>query len=83
VAETEQPQPPISSCPRDRCGQIPMPAATPRPPLDELGRTVVRGTDRKGHISTLHLWWARRPLVAARAGGQRGEKKGRRLCSHT
>jgi putative DNA methylase len=22
---------------------------------------------RKGHISTLHLWWARRPLVAARA----------------
>jgi len=23
---------------------------------------------RKGHISTLHLWWARRPLVACRAG---------------
>jgi putative DNA methylase len=22
---------------------------------------------RKGHISTLHLWWARRPLVASRA----------------
>ena len=22
---------------------------------------------RKGHISTLHLWWARRPLVAANA----------------
>ncbi|MBW4444359.1 MAG: DUF1156 domain-containing protein [Plectolyngbya sp. WJT66-NPBG17] len=22
---------------------------------------------RKGHISTLHLWWARRPLVAVRA----------------
>jgi putative DNA methylase len=22
---------------------------------------------RKGHISTLHLWWARWPLVAARA----------------
>ena len=22
---------------------------------------------KKGHISTLHLWWARRPLVAARA----------------
>src|SRR5438128_2634935 len=22
---------------------------------------------RKGHISTLHLWWARRPLVACRA----------------
>lgn len=23
---------------------------------------------RKGYISTLHLWWARRLLVAARAG---------------
>src|SRR5512145_1271109 len=22
---------------------------------------------RKGHVSTLHLWWARRPLVACRA----------------
>ena len=22
---------------------------------------------RKGHISTLHLWWARRPLAACRA----------------
>src|SRR5262249_15496995 len=22
---------------------------------------------RKGHISTVHLWWARRPLVACRA----------------
>src|SRR5437588_12953534 len=22
---------------------------------------------RKGHISTLHVWWARRPLVACRA----------------
>ncbi len=22
---------------------------------------------RKGHISTLHLWWARRPQVACRA----------------
>ena len=22
---------------------------------------------RKGHISTLHLWWARRPLGACRA----------------
>jgi putative DNA methylase len=26
---------------------------------------------RKGHISTLHLWWARRPLVAARAASPR------------
>src|SRR4051794_2892877 len=22
---------------------------------------------RRGHVSTLHLWWARRPLVACRA----------------
>ena len=22
---------------------------------------------RTGHISTIHLWWARRPLVACRA----------------
>ena len=22
---------------------------------------------RQGHISTLHIWWARRPLVASRA----------------
>src|SRR5437879_10303 len=22
---------------------------------------------RKGHVSSLHLWWARRPLVACRA----------------
>ena len=22
---------------------------------------------RKGHISTLHLWWARRPLITSRA----------------
>jgi putative DNA methylase len=28
---------------------------------------------RKGHISTLHLWWARRPLVDARLPrGQEG-----------
>jgi len=40
---------------------------------------------RKGHISTLHLWWARRPLVACRAAvygalvpapeGKQAEKK--------
>ncbi len=39
---------------------------------------------RKGHISTLHLWWARRPLVAARAAVYGAlvpaptDKKGRR-----
>ena len=24
-------------------------------------------SSRKGHISTLHLWWARRPLTTCRA----------------
>ncbi len=31
---------------------------------------------RKGHISTLHLWWARRPLVAAQCGCLRGTRSG-------
>lgn len=31
-------------------------------------RSIAReGTTSKGHINTLHLWWARRPLVACRA----------------
>ena len=51
---------------------------------------------RKGHISTLHLWWARRPLVACRAAvygalvpapaskGGRGPKSDfvKRLCKY-
>jgi len=37
-------------------------------PLEELSREATREkTRRHGHISTLHIWWARRPLVAARA----------------
>jgi putative DNA methylase len=31
------------------------------------GRASREKSLRKGHISTLHLWWARRPLVACRA----------------
>lgn len=51
---------------------------------------------RKGHISTLHIWWARRPLVACRAAvygalvpapaskGGRGPKSDfvKRLCKY-
>ena len=37
-------------------------------PLDDLNRAAVREKSiRHGHPSTLHLWWARRPLAAARA----------------
>ena len=37
-------------------------------PLDEINKACAREkTIRHGHPSTLHLWWARRPLAAARA----------------
>src|SRR3954447_3728180 len=37
-------------------------------PLDAINVASAREKSiRHGHISTLHLWWARRPLVAARA----------------
>lgn len=37
-------------------------------PIQVLSAEAAREKSvRKGHISTLHLWWARRPLVAARA----------------
>jgi putative DNA methylase len=36
-------------------------------PLDDINAQAVREKSiRKGHPSTLHLWWARRPLAAAR-----------------
>ena len=34
-------------------------------PIGEISKESAREKSiRKGHISTLHLWWARRPLVA-------------------
>ncbi|NCO38441.1 MAG: hypothetical protein COZ06_21540 [Armatimonadetes bacterium CG_4_10_14_3_um_filter_66_18] len=37
-------------------------------PIAALSKEASREKSvRKGHISTLHLWWARRPLVACRA----------------
>jgi len=37
-------------------------------PIQEISAEASREKSvRKGHISTLHLWWARRPLVACRA----------------
>ena len=37
-------------------------------PLDKINAAAAREkTMRHGHPSTLHLWWARRPLAAARA----------------
>lgn len=37
-------------------------------PLDDINVAAVREKSiRHGHPSTLHLWWARRPLAAARA----------------
>ncbi len=34
-------------------------------PINAIGR---ESTGSKGHINTLHLWWARRPLLPCRAG---------------
>src|SRR5665647_693035 len=37
-------------------------------PLEDINRESAREKSiRHGHPSTLHLWWARRPLAAARA----------------
>src|SRR5699024_6728786 len=37
-------------------------------PLDDINAAAKREKSmRHGHPSTLHLWWARRPLAAARA----------------
>src|SRR3954471_19892661 len=38
-------------------------------PLDAINKACAREKSiRHGHPSTLHLWWARRPLAAARGG---------------
>jgi|MTBAKSStandDraft_2_1061841.scaffolds.fasta_scaffold03809_4 adenine-specific DNA methylase len=50
-----------------------MPSSCPRLievalPIREISAESVRDKSlRHGHISTLHLWWARRPLAASRA----------------
>src|ERR1700674_761785 len=37
-------------------------------PIEKISAEASREKSvRRGHISTLHLWWARRPLVACRA----------------
>jgi putative DNA methylase len=37
-------------------------------PLDAISAQSAREKSiRHGHISTLHIWWARRPLAAVRA----------------
>ena len=37
-------------------------------PVKEVGEESVRDKNiRHGHISTLHIWWARRPLASSRA----------------
>ena len=37
-------------------------------PIQAISKEASREKSvRKGHICTLHLWWARRPLVACRA----------------
>ena len=55
-------------------------------PLDAINKASVREKSiRHGHPSTLHLWWARRPLAACRsmlmALLREAERRGRGLPS--
>ena len=54
-------------------------------PVKEVGVAAAKEKNiRHGHISTLHIWWARRPLAARRAatsettlvGAQEGRSEG-------
>lgn len=55
----ERPQPPVRT--RKKLIEVAL-------PLDPINRASAREKSiRHGHPSTLHLWWARRPLAAARA----------------
>ena len=41
-------------------------------PLEAINKASAREKSiRHGHSSTLHLWWARRPLAAARPTARR------------
>src|SRR6266850_5741185 len=58
----------------DGAMNMPFPIKSPRKlievalPLDAINVAAAREKSiRHGHPSTLHLWWARRPLAAARA----------------
>ena len=51
-------------------------------PLDAINVACAREKSiRHGHPSTLHLWWARRPLAAARALRERGRLPGQRVAA--
>ena len=65
-------EPVIHCCAMTTSEAQPMPAAKKlievALPLDAINRASAREKSiRHGHPSTLHLWWARRPLAAARA----------------
>jgi len=52
-------------------------------PLDAINKASAREKSiRHGHPSTLHLWWARRPLAACRAVlfGQLVDNEGQKSC---
>ncbi|MBC7077852.1 MAG: DUF1156 domain-containing protein, partial [Synergistales bacterium] len=58
-------------------------------PIKEVSEEGAREKNiRHGHISTLHIWWARRPLAASRATTYAAlvpppvnEKEGKRLVA--